>query len=103
MKTASLFTPLLLSAFFSLSTAAVTPQAMGYTEVMLFSSRGWEPKDRFLRDMWYPAGKNTGCIVLADKFHRFGTFGTVPEMHMNKIQAFRCNAETCYARKPMRK
>jgi hypothetical protein len=65
MKTASLFTPLLLSALFSLSTAAVTPRANEYTMIQLYSSSNL--KDKFLDHRWYPKEKYTGCIILADK------------------------------------
>ncbi|CCX33234.1 Protein of unknown function [Pyronema omphalodes CBS 100304] len=88
MKTTSLFTALLLSARFSLSTAAVTPRANEYTMIQLYSSSNL--KDKFLDDRWYPKEKYTGCIILADKL--------VPEMHKNKMQAFRCNNGICYQR-----
>jgi hypothetical protein len=67
MKTASLFTPLLLSVWFSLSiTAAVTPRAEEYTSVMLFNDKDF--KNGFLTDRYYHKYRNSGYIIIAYKF-----------------------------------
>ncbi|CCX04644.1 Protein of unknown function [Pyronema omphalodes CBS 100304] len=87
MKTASVFTPFLLSALCSLSTAAVvTPRAEEYTSIILFRDKDYSGP--FLTDR-YKKSKDSGCIILSDK-KELGRF------HAKKIQSFKCNHYDCY-------